>query len=373
MRISLTQPQLAGAIQTVARAVSGKTTAPVLTGILISAENSRITLKAYDTEIGIQAPAGGTVERDGSIVLPAKIMGEIIRSIPQGNITIDADVSNHTATLTWGRSEFTIHGFDAVQFPSLPEISAAGPITVETETMKGMIRQTAFATAQSDARPVLTGVLLEASGRELSMVAIDGVRLSFRRVYLSNDGIPESKAIVPARALNEVARLIQSGPEVPSVGLEAGQGHALFTIGEVRVISRLLEGQFPPYQQIIPKSYSTTVTIRRQDLHDACERASLVSSDDDNTIRLNISGGCVSMSAASPEVGRVREDVDAQVEGESLEIAFNARLLIEGLRVIDVDEVLLRSTGKFSPACIRYVDHENFIYVVMPLRTAEVS
>jgi DNA polymerase-3 subunit beta len=294
-----------------------------------------------------------------------------VRSIPQGNITIEADPSNHTATLTWGRSEFTIHGFDAAQFPSLPEISAGGVITVETETMKGLIRQTAFATAQSEARAVLTGSLLEASGREVSMVAIDGVRLSFRRVYLSKDGIPESRAIVPARALNEVARLIQSGPEVESVGLQIGQGHALFTIGDVRVISRLLEGQFPPYQQIIPKSYATTVTVRRQDLHDACERASLVSSDDDNTIRLSLSEGRVSVSAASPEVGRVREDVDAQVEGENLEIAFNARLVIEGLSAIDADEVLFRTTGKFSPACIRYVDHENFIYVVMPLRTAE--
>ncbi len=371
MRITLDQSSLETAIQVVSRAVSARTTTPVLSGIYIGAQSGGIVFKAYDTEIGIETPAAGKVEREGSIVLPARIMGDIVKSIPHGDITIDANQPNFTATLTWERSEFTIHGLDAGQFPSIPDPASGAGMSVDVDTFKSLIRQTTFATAQNDSRPMLTGVLLEAAGRELVMVAIDGVRLAQRRAYLSKDGIPETKAILPARGLNEVARLFQPGTD--AVSLMVGQGHASFTIGETRVVTRLLEGQFPPYSQIIPKSYVTTVTLKTQEFHDACERAAVVSSDQDNTVHLHLGADRVSISAASPEVGKVREEVDAHMEGEEMEIAFNARLVMEGLRVLESEEVLLRSTGKFSPACIRPVEHENFIYVVMPLRTADVT
>ncbi len=371
MRISLDQSSLAAGIQAVSRAVSARSAMPVLSGILISATDNGVVFKAYDTEIGIEAPVEAKVEKNGAIVLPAKIMGEIVRSIPRGDIVIDADQPNFTAVLTWGRSEFTIHGIDHTQFPATPDASSGESMAVDVETFKNLIRQTTFATAQNELRRALTGVLLEASGREVSMVAIDGVRLALRRAYLNNDGMAETRAILPARALNEVARFMQAGSGDLSV--RVGQGQASFTVGEVMVVSRLLEGQFPPYSQIIPKSYSTTVTVKRQDLQDACERASVVSSDKDNTIHMRLTGDRIEISAASPEVGRVREEVDAHVEGEEVEIAFNARLVVEGLRVIDSEEVLLRSTGRFSPACIRAVEHENFIYIVMPLRTTDVS
>ncbi|MGE5486145.1 MAG: DNA polymerase III subunit beta [Ignavibacteriales bacterium] len=371
MRISLDQSNLAAGIQAVSRAVSARSTMPVLSGILISAAEGKILFRAYDTEIGIETPVDGKVERDGAIVLPARIMGEIVRSIPHGEIVIDANQPNFTATLTWGRSEFTIHGLDPGQFPTIPEAQGGESIGIDVETFRGLIKQTTFATAQNESRPVLTGVLIEASGREVTMVAIDGVRLALRRAYLSRDGAPETKAILPARALNEVARLLQSADG--ELSIKIGEGHAAFAVGNVKVVSRLLEGQFPPYSQIIPKSYATTVTVKRQDFHDGCDRASVVSSDQDNTIHMHLAQERISITAASPEVGKVREEVDAHVEGEEVEIAFNARLIVEGLKVMESEEILLRSTGKASPACIRSVEHENFIYIVMPLRTTDVS
>ncbi|MCR4399132.1 MAG: DNA polymerase III subunit beta [Firmicutes bacterium] len=371
MRLTVDQAHLATGVQSVSRAVSGKTTIPVLQGILISAAAGKITLKAYDMEMGISCPVDGEVVEEGAIVLPAKVVAEIVKRIPGGKISIDVDRGNYSARLTWSRSEFTIHGLDAGQFPVLPETGGDAALTVDAEAFRGLIRQTTFATAQGDARPVLTGVLLEAQGRDMAMVAIDGVRLALRRAYLSKDGSAEVKAIVPGRALNEAARLVSGGEG--GVTVQIGRGHASFAAGGAVVVSRLLEGQFPPYQQIIPKSYSTTVTVRREEFHDACERASVVSYDQDNTVHLRIARGGVAVSAASPDVGKVREEIDAQVEGEEIDIAFNARLVMEGLRALDSDDVLLRTTGKFSPACIRPVEHENFVYVVMPLRTADVA
>ncbi|MGB9879737.1 MAG: DNA polymerase III subunit beta, partial [Anaerolineae bacterium] len=174
------------------------------------------------------------------------------------------------------------------------------------------------------------------------------------------------KAVVPGRALNEIARIAS---EASDTCFEIGSGQVFFDVGRIRIMSRLLEGQFPPYRQIIPSSFVTTARVQTSALHDAVERASLISADDDYAVRLRLSSEGIAVLSASSKVGRAQEAVEAQVEGEEMEIAFNARFLIDGLRAVDAQEILFRTTGRFGPACIRPLEHENFIYVVMPLKT----
>jgi len=372
MKVRVDQQTLSAALQTVSRAVSTRSTIPALAGILVEASPDGLFLKAYDNELGIHYPLAAEVEGGFSIVLPSRILGDIVRSIPGGNIDISIDTSTYTAEVKWGKSEFSIHGFDPAQFPDLPTPTGRNRFAVPSDTLRKMIRQTSFAIAQSDVRPILSGVMMEKNGRELSMAAVDGVRLAYRRFFLGSEEYQGStsgediKAVVPGRALNEIARI---AAEASETCFEIGSGQVFFDVGRIRIVSRLLEGQFPPYRQIVPSSFVTTARVQTSVLHDAVERASLISADDDYAVRLRLSSEGIGVLSASSKVGRAQEAVEAQVEGEEMEIAFNARFLIDGLRAVDAQEVLFRTTGRFGPACIRPLEHENFIYVVMPLKT----
>jgi len=365
--ITIPQADLTTGVLTVHRAVATNNTVPALTGILLKAENDRLSLMASDNEISISSSVKATVETPGGIILPARYLLDIVRKIPGGDIKIQVERANWTASITWGRSQFVVHGLEPEQYPKILFESGSDGIKISQSKIKDMIRGTAFAVAQNESRPVLTGELLEILPSEVRMVAIDGVRLAMAKGEISWSG-PAQRAVIPGRAANEVSRLLSSDLAQECI-LSVTENQVFFDLGETRFVSRLLEGQFPPYEQIIPSKFRTQVSLSTQDFHDACERASLLSVDNDRTIKIEAKEDLLIITSSTPEVGKVREELECSVEGDALEIAFNARYLIDGLEAINSEKVLFQANGPYSPSCIKPSDNENNIYVAMPLRT----
>jgi DNA polymerase-3 subunit beta len=365
--ITIPQADLTTGVLTVHRAVATNNTVPALTGILLRAEQDRLSLLASDNEISISSSVKASIDTAGGIILPARYLLDIVRKIPGGDIKIQVEKSNWTATITWGRSQFTVHGLEPEQFPKIVFESGAEGVKVGQTKIKDMIRCTAFAVAQNESRPVLTGELLEIRPGEVRMVAIDGVRLAMAKGEISWSGAAQ-RAVIPGRAANELSRLLSSDL-AQDCSLSATENQVFFDLGETRFVSRLLEGQFPPYEQIVPSKFRTQITLGTGDFHDACERASLLSVDNDRTIKMEAKEDLLVITSSTPEVGKVREEVECSVEGDALEIAFNARYLIDGLEAIDSEKVLFQANGPYSPCCIKPRDNDNNIYVAMPLRT----
>jgi len=367
--IRISQDTLLSALGTVHRAVSSTSPVPALTGILLTATDNKLRLVASDSEISIEHSVEASVESEGGIILPARYFLDIVRKLPSGqDVRIACDQANWTATITWGRSQFVVHGTEPGQFPSIAFDSGSEAINLSQPRLREMIRRTVFAVAQNESRPILTGQLLEIAPSEIRLVSIDGVRLAYCKNEIEQEGLEPQKAVIPGRAMNELARLL-SGDQASSCLISVSDNQAFCHLGATRFVSRLLEGQFPPYEQIIPAKFRTAITLDTEHFHDACERASLLSADNDKTIRIEAQDDLLVVTSNTPEVGKVREEMECSVEGDPLEIAFNARFLIEGLRSIDADKIRFEANGPFSPCCIRPIDHENNIYVAMPLRT----
>lgn len=323
---------------------------------------------ASDSEISIEHSVAALVEAPGGVILPARYLLDIVRKMPGGDIRIAVDMQNWAATITWGRSQFVVHGTEPDQFPTISFDSGSSGISMPQTKLRDMIRRTAFAVAQNESRPILTGELLEITPQEIRMVAIDGVRLAYCKEMIRETEVIARKAVVPGRSMNELARLL-SGDAANPCTISASDNQMFCNLGSTRFVSRLLEGQFPPYNQIVPSKFRTSIVLDRDVFHDACERASLLSGDNDKTIRIEAKDDLLIITSNTPEVGKVREEIECQVEGDPLEIAFNARYLTDGLRSMDCTKVKFEANGPFSPCCIKPAEHDYNIYVAMPLRT----
>lgn len=368
MKFKVVQEQLSNGLQLVQRAVSTRAPMPVLAGILVQTTPQGLTLTATDQEIGVQVTVPATVAAEGALVLPSRL-GEIVRKIPFGDIAVESDEANHTATITWERSRFVINGFAAAEFPPLPESPQDDSFTVTKGELRRLIRQTGFAVSHDDSRPVFTGVLVVLEGSSIRLVATDGFRLALAEgEVLGRNGEAGREVIIPGRALAEVARVLgEEGDETVRIAL--ADKRIFFDTARERVVCRLIDGQFPPYKQVIPKQFVTKVTCATQGLLDACERASLIAREPGQAVRLEINGSSAVVSASAPDVGNVREEIPIESQGDSLEIAFNPRYLIEGLRNIDTDKVNYEFTGPLSPSCMRPVENEHtFTCIVLPMR-----
>jgi DNA polymerase III subunit beta len=368
VNVTVSQTDLSLGVQTVHRAVSPSSPVQALTGILMTAKDGNLRLCGSDSEISIEKTVPAQVEIPGGIILPARYVLDIVRKIPGGDIKISVDRANWTATITWGRSQFVVHGYEPTQFPSISFEGPHNAVEVPQNKLRDMIRKTVFAVAQNESRPILTGLLVELSKAELRLVAIDGVRLAYSKDAIVREDESVQKAVAPGKSMNELSRLFSGDPDA-TCKMSISDNQAFFDLGTTRFVSRLLEGQFPPYDQIVPAKFRTVITLNRQDLHDACERASLLSADNDKTIRMDAKEDLLVISSNTPEVGKVREEIECSVEGDPLEIAFNAKYLVEGLRVLDCEKVMFQANGAFSPCAIRPVDHDSSVYVAMPLRT----
>ncbi len=353
-------------ISIVQKAVSSKSTLPILKGIYIKAFDQNLRLITTDMELGIDHIMDANVIEKGSVVVDARLFGEIIRRLPDSEVEISLK-DNSELLIRCGPIKFNILSYNPSEFPELPKIKEEQVYEISQKLFKDMIRQTIFATAEDETRPILTGALIEIEKNMLNMVALDGYRVALRKGKIESQ--TDNKVVIPGKTLNEVNR-IMSGEEDEKVKISLTSNHALFTIDNTKLISRLLEGEFINYNQIIPKEFKSKVKIETEQLLDDIERASLLGREGhNNLVKFTIKDDEITIDSSS-ELGNAHEKIGIELEGEDLQIAFNSRYLIDALRVIDDDIIYLEFTTNLSPGIIKPSTNDNIIYLVLPVRLA---
>ncbi len=364
MKIVCSTETLSQACQNVQRAVSTKTSIPAIEGILLKAENGRLYLTGYDLEVGINTSIEAKVEQDGSIILNARYLCDIIRRLPDEEVEIEAD-ARQLCYIRSGETNYSLNGISAEEYPELPSVTGGAPVIIDQGILKNMIRQTIFAVADNNSNVVYTGIKFEIEKNQIKLIAVDGVRLAIRTEEIDYDG-EELSFIVPGKTLSEVMKLIDE--EEADVSLGVGKRHIVFEVNGYSIVSRLLEGEFLDYKSAVPVSFATTVRVSTKTLMSSIDRTSLLITDrlkspvrcifDDNTIKIS----------SITSLGTANDKISAQIDGERIEIGFNNRFLIEALRVCDTDEVLIKLNSPVSPIIILPPEGESFLFLVLPVR-----
>jgi len=368
MRVSCLQENLAKGLSTVGRAVATRSTLPVLSNVMLATDQGRLKLSATDLEIGINCWIGAQVEEEGAITIPARLLIDFVNALPSERIDMELNVRTQELHLKCARYEANIKGIDAQEFPLIPTVDDGDyQLTLEPSLLRQMIGQVTFAAATDESRPILTGVLVKFDGPQLTMAAADGFRLSVRHAQLENP-VPEPvSVIIPARALAELGR-ISSDEELPiSLTITSSRNQALFHLSSTDLVSQLIEGRFPDYNQIIPKRSDVQTTVSTDEFLKACRTANIFARSEANIVRLRIGEDRMIIAASSAEMGDNVSEVDARVAGEPIEIAFNVRFLIDMLSVAGAAQVVLETTNPSSPGVIKPVGTEDFIHVIMPM------
>ena len=366
MKLTCSKDLLLNSIYVVSKAVSSRTTLPILECILLTCDERGLTLTANDLEIGIEtAPIEADIEREGKVALEARLFSEIIKRVNGTDVTIDTDKENITI-ISSGSSEFKIMGRDGTDFPAMPKIERKDKQTILQKELRNMIRETIFSVAQDDSKPVLTGELIEINGGIASIVSVDGYRISYKKTALvSSSG--EEEAIIPAKTLNEISKILSAEDE-EETDFYFTDKHALFDINGNVVVTRLIDGDYIKYDQSFTDEYKTRIDCDRNELISALERASLLSRETRKTpVILDITEDITSITSTT-DIGTAHEEVETEFTGENLRIAFNPRYLIEALRAITDDKVSLRFTTHLSPCIIKAVEGGDYKYLILPLR-----
>lgn len=367
MKILCEKQALVDAVNNVQRAVASKSALPALEGILLKANGSSLFLAGYDMELGITTTIEAQVSVPGEIVLNAKLFLEIIRKLPDDEVMLYSNEKNNT-TIKSGYSEFTIMGFSSEDYPELPTINGGAAITVQQDVLKSMIRQTLFAVAQTDARPVHTGVKFEIENNTMRLVAVDGSRLAMRTETIKSTEI--LNFVVPGKTLGEVLKLLNEVDE--PLYLTVGARHIILEIGGYSVFSRLLDGEFLPYRKAIPNNCTTKVRVKTRELIDAVDRASLVINDRlKSPLICRFKDNQISISCITA-LGSASDVIRAEIDGFQEEMGFNSRFLLEALRNTESDEVLIELSGTQSPMKLLPVEGEDFLFLVLPVRLKKV-
>lgn len=365
MKFICSQSDLANAINTVQKAVSTKSTHPILKGILIEAQDKQIKLTGNDLNVGIECYFEAQVTEPGSIVVSSRLFGEIIRKLPDSEIRIAVDEQNQVH-IECEKSKFNLVGQASAEFPELPELGNTEVCDLDCDLFKNMIRQTLFATSQDESRPILTGCLIEIENGAMTMVAIDGYRLALRNASVNPSA--SGRAVIPGKTLSEVGKIISSMTGEDFIRLAFTDKHILFEVGAVRIISRLLEGEFIKYGQIIPKDNKSKVVVNTNEILNSIERASLLARESKNSsIKLTISKNSMSISS-NVEAGSAVEEVEIKLEGPELEIGFNPKYLVDALKVMDSEELHMEFSTSVSPCIMKPMDQDSYTYLVLPVR-----
>lgn len=364
MKIVCSTETLSQACQNVQRAVSTKTSIPAIEGILLKAENGRLYLTGYDLEVGINTSIEAKIEQEGSIILNARYLCDIIRRLPDEEVEIEAD-ARQLCYIRSGETNYSLNGISAEEYPELPSVTGGAPVIIDQGILKNMIRQTIFAVADNNSNVVYTGIKFEIEKNQIKLIAVDGVRLAIRTEEIDYDG-EELSFIVPGKTLSEVMKLIDE--EEADVSLGVGKRHIVFEVNGYSIVSRLLEGEFLDYKSAVPASFTTTVRVSTKTLMSSIDRTSLLITDrlkspvrcifDDNTIKIS----------SITSLGTANDKISAEIDGERIEIGFNNRFLIEALRVCDTDEVLIKLNSPVSPIIILPPEGESFLFLVLPVR-----
>ncbi|AGB40040.1 DNA polymerase III, beta subunit [Halobacteroides halobius DSM 5150] len=368
MKVEVNQKEFYQAIQTVKKAVSTKTTLPILSGILLRTQGNTLKLVGTDLEIGIECFVDATVTTEGDIVLPAKYLASIIRELPNEKVILATEPSNNTSQIKCDNSQFNIHGSAADEFPLLPEIESNTKFSISQQKLKKIINQIEFAVSEDENKPFLTGGLLILNDQKVELVATDTYRLAYREDEISQETSATEKAIIPNKTLTELSKLLDKSADEVEIVITENQ--ILFTFAGISIVSRLIEGQFPNYQQVIPNQTKTQVEVDKNTLLQATKRAALLAKKESNIIKINFESNRLIITSNAPEIGQAYEEVPVSLTGPESEIAFNASYLMDCLKEIDKEKVIIELSGALAPGVIKTNSEQKYIYVIMPVRSA---
>ncbi len=377
MKLSCLQENLDKGLNIVGKAVPAKSTLPALSNVLLATDQGRLKLAATNLEVAISCWIGAKVEEEGAITVPANLLAEFVRSLPNDRIDVELSERTRTVHLHCARFEANIKGIDAEEFPSIPTIGDGFRITIDAATLHDSIAQVAFAAASDDSRPVLTGVLLIFKNDSMTMVAADGFRMALKTSLLSSPVEQEASVIVPARAMRELGRILADSEETVEISITQNRNQVLFRVGNVELMSRLIEGQFPPYERIMPPPSSNKVVVSTGEFLNANRTAAIFARDNSNIVRLQFTSGQegltpgkLTITATSAEIGDNVGEIDAAITGQPPQIAFNSRYLDELLRALEKSSQLqLEVSSSASPGSFRPVGDEGYLHIIMPMHT----
>lgn len=374
MKVTVQQQQFAHGVAVVARAVTSRSTLPVLSNILIKTDEGRLRLSATNLELGISAWIGGNVAEEGAITVPARTFADLVNNLPNDSVTLTVDERTQTLNVKCGTLNTDIKGISAEEFPPMPAPDMDTAIPLNVANFKEMIQQVAFAASTEDSRPNLTGVHMTFEGDNLVMAATDGYRISISQNAVAQKPTQKLDALIPARALSELARVAVNGDETLLMAFPTGRGQVIFHLTDVELVSQLIEGNFPNYQAIVPQSFKTRTVLSTAGLLKACRQTEIIAREGNYVAKLDIqpeNGGNpiaqMQISAASEQTGTSEVIVDASVDGSPLLISFNIRYLREALEVIRTANVLLETNAANTPGMIRPVGDDSFKHIIMPM------
>ena len=371
MKFVCPQNTLNSNLSLVSRAVPTRPSKPVLSNVLVKADidAQEITLIGFDETIGIQTTFAAAVETPGEITLPAKLLENIISKLPSEPLTVEQSDSDHTVSLACSTGQYQVRGLSAEDYPTLPLVKEGQVTQLSAESLLEGLRGTLFASSSDESKQILTGGHILSDGYTLEFAATDGHRLSI--VGTSEEGgdaIEEMSVTLPAKALRELEKMLQGYDDANPVILSFTRTMALFELGPQRLTTRLLEGQYPNYRQLVPKEFERSATVNRKALISALERIAVLAQQKNNIIKLSLSEGAIAISVEATEVGSGREEVEADISGQPLDTAFNVRYLLDGLKALGSNDVQMKFNTATSPSVISPVGTLDMTYLIMPVQ-----
>jgi DNA polymerase-3 subunit beta len=370
MKCTVSPSALGGALNLVGRAVSPRSTLPVLANVLLETTDAGLRVTATNLDLTISASVPATIHEEGRTTVPARLLSEYVASLAEAPCTMELNKTSQVLKLACGIHHTNLHGIDPVEFPPLPSRDSDAVVEIASDKLEGAIGQTVMAASGDEASPVLTGVLLQLEGDKLTLAATDRHRLAVKSLEVEVKGkMPTGgTVIVPSRHLSEVARAITPQRKSVEVSFSEARNQVFFVIGDVEVSSRLIEGNYPNYAQVIPTESTTTVSLPTAALLREAKTASVLARDAANPVRLRVGDNTLTLVAQTAEVGDDEAPLDASVTGDDVQIAFNARYVLDALSVVDSDEVQLSFNGALQPGVIRPVGRDDYLCIIMPVR-----
>jgi DNA polymerase-3 subunit beta len=366
VKISLARDALLSQLQTVTRVASTRSAIQALSGVQLSASDSTCELRATDMDVSLRVPLEGQVERAGSVVLPGRLLLDVVRSLPAAEVSLELRSAHQDVEVVSGNATFDIRTLHAEDFPPFPEPDTASSVSLPAEAFVSTALKVAGSASRDETRPVLTGILVSASGTEVRMVATDSYRLSVKQTTLDTSLSSGFEVNVPARALQELARIAAHAGE-DDLQVSVRQNQVVFVLGQIVLSSRLIDGQFPNYRQLIPESFEHELRIAGPELRDVVRRISLLAQKN-APLRLAFESGELTVSAQTPDIGEARESLPLAFQGEPLEIGFNPEFLRDGLDAIEEGDVIMKLISPLRPGLLEAGDDSGFLYLIMPIR-----
>ena len=371
MKIICEKENIIKALNSVTKAVASKPNNPILEGILIQTNNNEVKLTTYDLEIGIEYIISCKVQEEGAIVINATMFSEIIRKLPNTEITIYVN-ENNLLVIECEGSLYKLATMNPNEFPELPQINIENSIQIEQNVLKEMIRRTIFAVSTEENRPIFTGCLFEIVNNKLNVVAVDGFRLAWKSKYLQSK-VNDFKAVIPGRTLNEINKILADSFEMITIGVAKNQ--ALFELENCKIVTRLLDGEFLNYSSVIPETWETRIRVNRINLLNCFERISLISSssmerEKKYPVKVSIDIGKIIISCTN-QTGDAKEEMMVSTEGKNLEVGFNPKYFLDACRCIDDEEIFIDFGTSISPSIIRPIDEGDYVYMILPIRMKE--